>query len=56
MTLAQNSPIMMLDEPTTYLDLPNQLETLALLRQLNQVHKKNHYCGVTRFESSRNVL
>ena len=40
MTLAQNSPIMMLDEPTTYLDLPNQLETLALLRQLNQVHKK----------------
>lgn len=40
MTLAQNSPIMMLDEPTTYLDLPNQLETLELLKELNQKHQK----------------
>ncbi len=40
MTLAQDSPIMMLDEPTTYLDLTNQLETLELLRELNQRYDK----------------
>ncbi|ANZ60799.1 ABC transporter [Secundilactobacillus paracollinoides] len=40
MTLAQDSPIMMLDEPTTYLDLTNQLETLALLRVLNRQYHK----------------
>lgn len=40
MTLAQDSPVMMLDEPTTYLDLTNQLEILALLQELNQkLHK-----------------
>lgn len=36
MTLAQDSPVMMLDEPTTYLDLTNQLEILTLLQELNQ--------------------
>ncbi len=35
MTLAQDSEILMLDEPTTYLDLTNQLEILNLLRELN---------------------
>ncbi|GAB4000427.1 hypothetical protein GCM10029992_32290 [Glycomyces albus] len=35
MTLAQQTPIMLLDEPTTYLDLAHRLEVLRLLRKLN---------------------
>lgn len=33
MMLAQDAQILLLDEPTTYLDLPYQLETFALLKQ-----------------------
>lgn len=40
MTLAQNSRILMLDEPTTYLDLNNQLEILDLLHELNATFQK----------------
>jgi iron complex transport system ATP-binding protein len=40
MTLAHNSPIIMLDEPTTYLDLTHQLDVLNLLRQLNTTAHK----------------
>ena len=36
MALAQETDILMLDEPTTYLDLANQLEILDLLTDLNQ--------------------
>jgi iron complex transport system ATP-binding protein len=35
MALAQQTPIMLLDEPTTYLDVAHQLEVLDLLRDLN---------------------
>lgn len=38
MTLAQETPILVLDEPTTYLDMAHQLEILELLRKLNQEH------------------
>ena len=34
--LAQESEIMLLDEPTAYLDLPRRVETMGLLRQLAQ--------------------
>ncbi|MBY6061788.1 ABC transporter ATP-binding protein [Microbacterium esteraromaticum] len=34
--LAQSTPILLLDEPTTYLDLSHQLELLELCRSLNQ--------------------
>ncbi|WP_431194673.1 ABC transporter ATP-binding protein [Achromobacter xylosoxidans] len=34
--LAQNAPVMLLDEPTTYLDIAHQLEVLDLCRSLNQ--------------------
>jgi iron complex transport system ATP-binding protein len=36
MTLAQDTEILLLDEPTTFLDLAHQMEVLDLLRQLNR--------------------
>lgn len=36
MALAQETPILLLDEPTTYLDLAHQLEILELIRRLNR--------------------
>lgn len=35
MLLAQNTPVMLLDEPTTYLDIAHQLDVLELCRRLN---------------------
>jgi iron complex transport system ATP-binding protein len=51
MTLAQETELLLLDEPTTFLDLAHQLEVLRLLERLNQeegrtvvmvVHDLNH--------------
>lgn len=39
MTLAQETEIIMLDEPTTYLDLSYQLEVLEILERLNKEKK-----------------
>ncbi|GGD90986.1 ABC transporter ATP-binding protein [Paenibacillus nasutitermitis] len=36
MTLAQNTPTILLDEPTTYLDMTHQIEILDLLFDLNE--------------------
>ncbi len=36
MALAQNSKILLLDEPTTYLDIKYQLEILALIKKINR--------------------
>ncbi|PTY38675.1 iron-dicitrate transporter ATP-binding subunit [Saccharospirillum sp. MSK14-1] len=38
MVLAQQTPLLLLDEPTTYLDLAHQLEVLDLLRELNRLN------------------
>jgi iron complex transport system ATP-binding protein len=35
MALAQDTPLLLLDEPTTYLDLAHQIEVLDLLKELN---------------------
>lgn len=40
MALAQETEIIFLDEPTTYLDLAHQLEILELLQKLNQEEKR----------------
>ncbi|AUM95179.1 TPA: ABC transporter ATP-binding protein [Clostridium botulinum] len=36
MALAQKPKVLLLDEPTTYLDINNQIEILELVRQLNE--------------------
>lgn len=36
MTLAQNTAVLLLDEPTTFLDMAHQLEVLHLLHELNR--------------------
>lgn len=40
MALAQNTDIIFLDEPTTYLDMAHQLEVLELLQNLNEKEKR----------------
>lgn len=40
MALAQDTPVILLDEPTTYLDMAHQLEVLELLEALNKKQKK----------------
>ncbi|MGD9697110.1 MAG: ABC transporter ATP-binding protein [Thermoleophilia bacterium] len=53
MALAQDTDVLLLDEPTTYLDLAHQLEVLDLLADLNRIdgrtfvmvlHDINHAC------------
>ena len=39
MAVAQDTPYLLLDEPTTYLDINHQLEILALARRLAQQGK-----------------
>lgn len=38
--LAQDTPLILLDEPTSHLDLPNRVEIMLLLRQLAEKQKK----------------
>jgi iron complex transport system ATP-binding protein len=36
MVLAQDTPVLLLDEPTTFLDLAYQVDVLELVRELNE--------------------
>ncbi len=53
MVLAQQTPLLLLDEPTTWLDITHQIELMELMRDLNQqhgrtlvvvLHELNHAC------------
>ena len=53
MVLAQQTPLLLLDEPTTFLDITHQIELLELLGELNRrdgqtivavLHDLNHAC------------
>jgi len=39
--LAQDTPLILLDEPTVYLDIPNKLEIMQILRTLAKQLKKS---------------
>lgn len=39
MSLAQETSILLLDEPTTYLDMAHQLEVLNIVKKLNEEHQ-----------------
>jgi len=39
MVLAQDSPFILLDEPTTYMDINHQIELMSILRRLNKKGK-----------------
>ena len=41
MTLAQDTPVLLLDEPTTFLDLSAQIEMMDLVRQMNREQKRS---------------
>ncbi len=41
LAIAQSPQVLLLDEPTTYLDIHYQLQLLELLKQLNQQHKRS---------------
>lgn len=40
MILAQDTPIVLLDEPTSWLDIPHQVALLNIVKKLNQDYKK----------------
>lgn len=53
MVLAQQTPLVLMDEPTTWLDITHQIDLLELLRELNRdqghtlvvvLHDLNHAC------------
>lgn len=47
MALAQDTEIVILDEPTTFLDPAHQLEVLLLLKRINENMGKRSLCRFT---------
>ena len=53
MALAQDTDLMLLDEPTTFLDLAHQIDVLDLLVDLNQRDAAHHRAGAARPQPGR---
>lgn len=56
MTICQEPEILILDEPTTYLDISYQVEVLELIRKLNRGAWHYHHHGAARPESGGAVF
>jgi iron complex transport system ATP-binding protein len=55
MALAQETPLLLLDEPTTYLDVAHQLEIMELVKRLNREENRTIVLGVHHInEAARN--
>lgn len=48
--LAQDTPLVLLDEPTAHLDLPNRIETMLLLRRLSVTTRKTFILSTHELE------
>ncbi len=47
MVLAQNTPVVLLDEPTTYLDINHQVDLMRLMGELRTQGKRWSLCCTT---------
>ena len=41
--LAQETPVIFLDEPTAFLDFPSKVEMMQLLHRLSRVYGENYF-------------
>lgn len=48
--LAQDTTVCLLDEPTSHLDIPNQIEVFSLLRKLTRQQQKTILCSTHQLE------
>ena len=53
MALAQQTDMLLLDEPTTFLDVTHQIEVLDLLTDLNRTRGHHHRDGAARPQPGR---
>jgi iron complex transport system ATP-binding protein len=53
--LAQQTPVIYLDEPTAFLDFPSKVEMMQLLRQLAQTQQKTIFLSTHDFELALQV-
>ena len=53
--LAQQTPVIYLDEPTAFLDFPSKVEMMQLLRQLAQAQQKTIFLSTHDFELALQV-
>lgn len=50
--LAQDTPVILLDEPTSHLDLPNRIEVMVLLRRLSEEFSKSILISTHEIETA----